>query len=90
MFLVGDSFGRVVFFKNRQFVNDDVETRLALDMRGVAHNFELHAVLAFRAAGKDLAREQRNLVRKAVSGVHHPVDSAFRYGLVGIKFLRLH
>jgi len=27
---------------------------------------------------------------KAVPGVHHPVDSAFRHCLVGIKFLRFH
>src|SRR2546423_650376 len=85
--LVGHGFRRVIFFKHRQFVDDDVEARLGLYMRGVAHHFELNAVRAFRTARKDLAGKQRNFMRKPVAFMHYAVDAALGHSLVGTEFL---
>ena len=78
----------VFFFKHRQFINNDIETRLGLYVQGLAHHFELDAVVAFRAAGKDLSGEQRHLMRKAMALMRYPIDAALRHGFIGTEFLR--
>jgi hypothetical protein len=89
--LLRNGFGLVVFFfRGRQFINDDVESRPGLNVQGLTHYFELNAVITLRTAGKNLSRKQRHLMRKTMPFMSYPIYSTLRHSFIGTEFVRFH